>query len=149
VLILHGAVGGSPLYRETYGFSIFVISAYSKSTIANLTVIWLGAIAHATRTNCSSLAMVLQSDIDSGYQEYPLYAAGLSSFIYSKGTAEKCLDRNWCSPVGGMSVYSTFTSRDELADKKTIVLAVAISSRLFFRELSGSDIENDRRVLSA
>ena len=83
----------------------------------------------------------MQSNINSVYLKYPLYTVELSSFMYSKGTAEKYLNRNWCSSVDNMSVYSTFTPRGRFADKKTIVLAAAISGRSLFHEPGRSDAE--------
>ncbi|KAI9593545.1 Nicastrin-domain-containing protein [Syncephalis fuscata] len=94
---------GTSLYRESYNFPIFVIPPSKKDTIKELNK----AIRH---------------NLDGEYKYYPLYAVELSSFMWSAGAAEKCLSRDWCSPI---------------------VLAAATNGRSFFNELSGDDIENN------
>ncbi|OZJ03933.1 hypothetical protein BZG36_03611 [Bifiguratus adelaidae] len=77
------------------------------------------------------------SNAASDYQDYPLQAVNFDSFMWAAVDTTTCLRRGWCSPNGGLSVYST-PSLDLSANdgKPIIVVSAAMDSRSIFHDLT-------------
>jgi hypothetical protein len=59
--------------------------------------------------------------------EYPLWAVQMNAFMHSgKEDAATCLRRDFCDPLGGKSVWSSFYDIDT---NKDIILATAAIDR--------------------
>ncbi|KAI8929923.1 Nicastrin-domain-containing protein [Entophlyctis helioformis] len=69
----------------------------------------------------------LDFNANSGYKGYPLYSMEFDALMWSAINSETCLRRGWCQPVGGYSVWSTFSTNMTASDKKPIIL---VSSKL-------------------
>ncbi|KAM9958566.1 hypothetical protein ACTFIW_012154 [Dictyostelium discoideum] len=71
--------------------------------------------------------------------KYPAYGAELDSFMQGAINAETCLRRGFCEPVGGQSIWSSFS---EVIDqsKPIILVMLPIDATAFFRDLAtGTD----------
>ncbi|KAK5578604.1 hypothetical protein RB653_008276 [Dictyostelium firmibasis] len=71
--------------------------------------------------------------------KYPAYGAELDSFMQGAINAETCLRRGFCEPVGGQSIWSSFSA--EIDQSKPIILVMLpLDTTAFFRDLAtGTD----------
>ncbi|KAL5035518.1 hypothetical protein BDV3_005421 [Batrachochytrium dendrobatidis] len=77
----------------------------------------------------------LQFNINRGYTGYPLYAMEFDSRMFSAIDSTTCLRRGRCQPIGGYSVWSTFSSNIDASDKKPIVMVTSkLDSSAFLRD---------------
>ncbi|RUP50823.1 hypothetical protein BC936DRAFT_137615 [Jimgerdemannia flammicorona] len=83
------------------------------------------------------------SNTNQSYTNYPLNAVEFNAFMFGAVDTATCLRRGWCSPVGGLSVYSTPSASLAHGDgKPVIIVSAAMDSRSFFHDLT-LGIEND------
>ncbi|KYR03053.1 nicastrin [Tieghemostelium lacteum] len=70
---------------------------------------------------------------------YPAYGADLRSFMQASQDAETCLRRGFCAPLGGKSIWSTFSK--EVSQQQDILLVmIPMDSTAFFHDLAtGAD----------
>eukprot|EP01100_Stratorugosa_tubuloviscum_P001870 TRINITY_DN1424_c0_g5_i1.p1 TRINITY_DN1424_c0_g5~~TRINITY_DN1424_c0_g5_i1.p1 ORF type:complete len:636 (+),score=279.16 TRINITY_DN1424_c0_g5_i1:73-1980(+) len=70
---------------------------------------------------------------------WPLYAAELTTYMWSNTDTETCLRRGQCEPIGGTSIWATF-GHSENEKKKSIIALSWLDSLAFFQDLSpGAD----------
>ena len=68
------------------------------------------------------------------------WAAELQSFMYGSQDSEVCIRRGHCEPLGGQSVWSTFSKPS--SDKHTVMLLSASDSTALFHDLAvGAEAE--------
>ena len=100
---------GSSLMYSDIGFPIFgllpVTAAYSQA---------IGTIEAAVAFNKGR-----------GYSHYPLYGLQFDALMYGALEASTCLRRGFCSPVGGNSVWSTYSTNISANDGKPVIVVAA------------------------
>ncbi|KAJ3219283.1 DNA repair protein rad16 [Dinochytrium kinnereticum] len=68
------------------------------------------------------------------YSSYPLYAIEFDDFMHAAVDAETCLRRGWCSPIGGISSWATYSYNiSRLDDRRLVIVTAPIESNSFFR----------------
>jgi len=101
---------GDGLLYEYFKFPIFATSKYHDES-------GVAAIIKAASYNKKK-----------NYKNYPLYAVKLNGFMFASKDSETCLARNnHCDPIGGNSVWSTFSKTINPDDGKKIII---VSSQL-------------------
>ncbi|KND02246.1 uncharacterized protein SPPG_02727 [Spizellomyces punctatus DAOM BR117] len=85
------------------------------------------------------LKEAVEANARGGYVSYPLYAVEFDAFMWAAGNSAVCLQRGWCDPIGGLSVWSTFSkvldSNNTLNDNKPlIVVSAKIDSKSFISD---------------
>nr|4R12_A Chain A, Crystal structure of the gamma-secretase component Nicastrin [Dictyostelium purpureum] len=71
--------------------------------------------------------------------QYPAWGAELDSFMQGAINSETCLRRGFCEPVGGQSIWSSFSSKID-KEKEIILVMLPFDTTAFFRDLSiGAD----------
>ncbi|KAI9003235.1 Nicastrin-domain-containing protein [Gaertneriomyces semiglobifer] len=74
------------------------------------------------------------------YVEYPLYAVEFDAHMWAARDAQTCLRREWCDPLGGVTVWSTFSEIGDLrTEKQIIVVSAKMDSKSFIYDSPGVD----------
>ncbi|KAG4099273.1 hypothetical protein H8356DRAFT_1669132 [Neocallimastix lanati (nom. inval.)] len=69
------------------------------------------------------------------YKKYPLYSIKFDSFMYASKDSATCLSRGHCDPIGGNSVWSTFSNAIDSNDgKKIIIVSSQLDGNSLFHE---------------
>ncbi|KAI9099737.1 Nicastrin-domain-containing protein [Phlyctochytrium arcticum] len=114
---------GRNLAFQNFDFPIFGITGYP----GNLRSI-------------SPLRQALESNILGKYRDYPQYAVQFDSFMFADVDSGTCLRRDRCDPIGGLSVWSSFSSLAQGTTmdsaKPIIVVASKLDSRAFMFDFS-------------
>jgi len=113
---------GDGLLFEYFDFPIFGISEDKPSEKAGVT-----AIINADSFNK-----------DRKYKNYPLYSVKFESFMYAVKDSETCLSRGYCDPIGGNSIWSTYSTTIDPNDGKKIII---VSS-----QLDGNSLFHDNTI---
>ncbi|ORX60984.1 Nicastrin-domain-containing protein [Piromyces finnis] len=72
------------------------------------------------------------------YKKYPLYSIKFDSFMYASKNSETCLSRDHCDPIGGNSVWGTYSKQINPDDGKKIVI---VSS-----QIDGNSLFHDNTI---
>jgi len=71
------------------------------------------------------------------YKKYPLYKIKFDLVMYASNNSETCLKRKHCFPIGGNSVWSTFSKKIDPNDgKKVIILSSQLDGNSLFHEFT-------------
>ena len=98
---------GLSLLQNMYTFPIFEISSLNASATA-------------------SLLSALQYNAKAGYSTFPLYSMEMQANMWSGSTSPStCLRRGYCSPIGGLSVWSTPSLNMQAQDTKPVILVIS------------------------
>jgi len=69
------------------------------------------------------------------YKNYPLYSIKFESFMYASKDSETCLSRGYCDPIGGNSVWSSYSKTIDPNDgKKIIIVSSQIDGNSLFHD---------------
>lgn len=110
---------GNGLLDEYFDFPIFLIPA-------NKAILDLKNVATAVANN-----------LRNEYSKYPLFSAEFDSKMWATKDSVTCLRRGWCTPLGGTSVWSSFSSNIRPDDGKDIIfLSTRLDSKAFFSEFA-------------
>ncbi|ORX80024.1 hypothetical protein BCR32DRAFT_294059 [Anaeromyces robustus] len=111
---------GDGLLYEYFKFPIFATSKYHDEE-------GVAAIIKAASYNKNK-----------NYKNYPLYAVKLNAFMYAAKDSETCLARSdHCDPIGGNSVWSTFSKTIDPNDgKKIIIVSSQLDGNSFFHDFT-------------
>ncbi|RKO88186.1 Nicastrin-domain-containing protein, partial [Blyttiomyces helicus] len=112
---------GSALASENFDFPIFGLSPQTDGYFQAI-----GSVREATRANRAS-----------GYSNYPLYAMQFDSAMWAAVDSSTCLRRGWCSPIGGISIWSSYSPNITRNDGKPIIIVAAkLDATAFFHDLA-------------
>ncbi|CAG8465640.1 6854_t:CDS:10 [Acaulospora morrowiae] len=111
---------GIGLIQQSFEFPIFALYPIDDGSSNAYNMIMDGAAYNAANS----------------FKSYPLKAVEFNSMMWAAIDAKTCLRRNFCSPIGGYSVYSTPSLNMTNDDGKPIVIvAAAMDSRALFHDL--------------
>ncbi|KAI8800387.1 Nicastrin-domain-containing protein [Cladochytrium replicatum] len=175
-MIQSGKVAGILLLKNVTGFADpstfspgetypnFQFSFYSKSSSAyawNPTAngliydnipIPIASIWQLDNGSKASVDAVLQAvafNANRGYSQFPLYSFQFDTLMHAVQDAPTCLRRATCDPLGGWSVWSTFSQTISKTDQKPIIV---VSSKLdalsFFHDYSTGLSERSGMIAS-
>ncbi|TPX55456.1 hypothetical protein PhCBS80983_g05290 [Powellomyces hirtus] len=121
---------GNSLFFDKYEFPIFGVSTDSTNP-----------------QRIDPLVSAVNANKLHDYSSYPLYAVEFDAFMYAAVDSETCLRRGECEPVGGLSVWSTFShnylENNVDAKKPVVVVSSKLDGRAFIHDwgpLSSSPI---------
>eukprot|EP00842_Homolaphlyctis_polyrhiza_P001610 jgi/Hompol1/244/HPOL_000393-RA len=75
--------------------------------------------------NIAAINEALDFNIKKGYAGNPVYAMQFDALMFAAVDSATCLRRNRCIPIGGSSVWSTFSTNITPADNKPIVFVTS------------------------
>ncbi|KAJ3009695.1 hypothetical protein HKX48_007789 [Thoreauomyces humboldtii] len=108
---------GNSLFLDSYDFPIFAVTddaAHQQSVLP--------------------LQEAVEANAKGSYSTYPQYAVEFDAFMYAAVDSETCLRRGDCSPVGALSVWSTFSTNYKEGQKPAkpiVVVSAKLDSRGF------------------
>ncbi|KAL2917947.1 hypothetical protein HK105_202361 [Polyrhizophydium stewartii] len=112
---------GTGLSSLSFDFPIFSMSAISAQSAQNI----------------AAINEALDFNAQRGYTKYPLYAMQFDELMFAAQDSATCLRRGNCKPIGGYSIWTTFSTNMTATDNKPVVfVASKMDSVAFIHDFS-------------